>query len=335
MKSMIQPSRAAVRTALLLGGALALAACVDDPEPLVANTEQGRVSGVLFFDRDNNDIYTPTAGDSVMPGVTVRLLDRGTSTVLGSATTGTDGRYAVAVPVGTHDLDVVRSADIISSRFIWCGARPSVYRNEETFVPTPLKFGCVVRISVAKPNPLGATVTIAGVVTAQPGRFRNDNLYLQDQTGGIQVFGVSAALALQEGDSIEVTGELGAFNDQLQITGGPRIASNVKRGVPVPEPRLLTTAQAASATTPLSPNVGRLVRVRRVTVGTFASGNAAIDDGSGAAIVRLDGNANTTIGTGAFTAGACYDITGILGFFRGNTQLQPRSRQDVTEVPCS
>lgn len=322
--------------ALLLAGALGTAACFDDPEPVTALTGQGRVAGILFFDRDNNDAFTPTAGDSAMAGVTVRLLDRGTSTVLGSATTGADGRYAIDVPVGTHDLDVVRSSAIIAANFIWCGARPSVYRSEETFVQTPLKFGCVVRINLAKQQTQGSSVTIAGIVTAQPGRYRaaNDNLYLQDPTGGIQVFGVPSSLGLQEGDSIEVTGTLAAFSTQLQLTS-PRIAPNIRRGAEVPDPVTLTTAQLAATTNPLSPTVGRLARVRRVTVGTFASGNAPINDGSGAAIVRLDGNANTTIGTGRFTAGTCYDITGIVGFFNNVTQLQPRGPFDVTEVPCS
>ena len=333
--SLLRLSRAQVGLPLLLA-ALATTACIDDPEPVTALDERGRVAGILFFDRDNNDAYTPTAGDSAMAGVTVRLLDRGTTTVLGTATTGTDGRYAIDVPVGTHDLDVVRSSAIIGANFIWCGARPSVYRNEETFVPTPLKFGCVIRINVAKQQAQGSSVTIAGVVTAQPGRYRsaNDNLYLQDVTGGIQVFGVPASLGLLEGDSIEVTGTLGAFNTQLQITS-PRIAPNIRRGATVPDPAELTTAQLAATTNPLSPTVGRLARVRRVTVGTFASGNAPINDGSGAAQVRLDGNANTTIGTSRFTTGSCYDITGIVGFFSNATQLQPRGPFDVTEVPCS
>jgi hypothetical protein len=328
------PRRGAL--ALLMAGALGTAACFDDPPPVTPVAERGRVAGILFFDRDNNDAFTPTAGDSAMAGVTVRLLDRGTTTVLGSATTGADGRYAIDVPVGTHDLDVVRSSDIIAANFIWCGARPSVYRNEETFVATALKFGCVVRINIAKQQPQGSSVTIAGIVTARPGRYRaaNDNLYLQDPTGGIQVFGVPASLGLQEGDSIEVTGTLATFSTQLQITS-PRIAPNIRRGAEVPEPATLTTAQLAATTNPLSPTVGRLARVRRVTVGTFASGNAPMNDGSGAAVVRLDGNANTTIGTGRFTAGTCYDITGIVGFFNNVTQLQPRGPFDVTEVSCS
>lgn len=324
------------RLALLAMSAMSVSACAEDPAPVVPVGETGRVAGILFFDRDNNDVYTPTSGDSIMPGVTIRVLDRGTTAVLASGTTGADGRYALDVPVGTHDLDVVRSSAIIANQFIWCGARPSVYRNEETFVATPLKFGCVVRINLAKQNPIGSTVTVAGIVTAQPGRFRtaNDNLYLQDPTGGIQVFGVPTSLGLLEGDSIEVTAEIGAFSTQLQLLS-PRIAPNIRRGAAVPEPALLTTAQLAATTNPLSPNVGRLMRVRRVSVGAFASGNAPMNDGSGAAILRLDGNANTTIGVGRFTAGTCYNITGIVGFFNNATQLQPRGPQDVTEVSCS
>ncbi len=325
-----------LRPAPVIAGVLLAAACIDDPAPITPVADTGRVAGILFFDRDNNDVYTPTGGDSLLPGVTVRLLDRGTTTVVGSAVTGSDGRFSIDVPVGTHDLDVVRSSGIIANQFIWCGARPSVYRNEETFVATPLKFGCVVRINVAKQSPLNSTVTIAGIVTAQPGRFRvqNDNIYIQDPTGGVQVFGVSPALGLVEGDSIEVTGELGAFSTQIQLVT-PRVAPNIRRGAGVPDPVLLTTAQAAATTNPLAPNVGRLVRVQRVTVGSFASGNAPMNDGSGAAIVRLDGAAATTIGTGRFVTGTCYDITGILGFFNNATQLQPRGPFDVTEVPCS
>ncbi|HEY0931287.1 MAG TPA: hypothetical protein VGE27_15300 [Gemmatimonas sp.] len=320
----------------LLVGAAGMGACIDDPEPVTAIEATGKVSGILFFDRDNNNVYTPTAGDSAMAGVAIRVLDRGTTRVLGSGTTGANGRYEINVPVGTHDLDVVRSADMIASNFIWCGAAPSVYRNEATFVQTPLKFGCVVRVNVAKQAVAGASVTIAGVVTAQPGRYRaaNDNLYMQDPTGGIQVFGVPAALNLQEGDSIEVTGVMAAFNTQLQITS-PRIAPNIKRGAEIPDPVVVTTAQLATTTNALAPNVGRLVSVRRATVGTFASGNAPFDDGSGAAQVRLDGNAATTIGTTRFVTGRCYNITGIVGFFNNATQLQPRGPFDVTEVPCS
>jgi hypothetical protein len=179
---------------------------------------------------------------------------------------------------------------------------------------------------------------VSGIVTAQPGRFRNDNLFLQDPTGGIQVFGVSAALGLLEGDSIEVTGEIGVFNQQVQIVS-PRIAPNIKRGVALYPAVVRTTAQLAATSNPLATDVGKIVTVRKVSLtgiptGT-AAGNATMNDGSGAAQMRLDGNAAAAVGWTTFQSGKCYDITGILGFFSGAIQLQPRSRADVTEVPCN
>lgn len=320
--------------ALVLAAGLLTQACVDDPTPPTSLEATGRVAGIVFFDRDNNGAFTPAGGDSVMPDVNIEVRARGTTTALVSLTSDLEGRFSSSVPVGTHDIAVLDDAAIVAAGLVWCGARPSVYANEQAFVPTGMKFGCVIRIEDAKQEALATTVTIAGIVTAQPGRFRNDNLYMQDPSGGIQVFGVPSALGLVEGDSVEVTGELGAFNGQLQIVA-PRFAANVTSGVALPDPVELTTAQAATQTTGLSANIGRLVQVRGVTVGAFASGNASMDDGSGASLLRLDNNANANIGTATFVAGRCYDITGILGFFNGASQLQPRTLSDVTEVSCS
>lgn len=313
-------------------------ACADDPDPVSPIDATGTAAGIVFFDRDNNGVYTPTAGDSAMPNVTVQLKLRGTDSTLATVTTGADGRWSSPVPVGTHDVVVVRDANIIAAGFVWCGGRASVFRQEETFLPTPVKFGCVIRILEAEAQPVASTVTIAGIVMAQPGRYRNDNLFLQDNSGGVQVFGVSAALGLLEGDSIEVTGEIGTFNQQVQIVS-PRIAQNVKRGVPLYPAIVRTTAQLAATSNPLAPDVGRLVTVQKVSItgaptGTVA-GNATMNDGSGAAQMRLDGNAAPNIGWATFQSGRCYNITGILGFFSGAIQLQPRMSADVTEVSCN
>ena len=326
------------RVAALLSAMMIAGACADDPDPVSPIDEKGIASGIVFFDRDNNGVYTPTAGDSVMPGVVVQLKLRGTDSTLASATTGADGRWSSEVPVGTHDVVVVRGEDLIAAGFVWCGARTSVYRQEETFLATPVKFGCVVRINLAEAEPVGTTVTISGIVMAQPGRYRNDNLFLQDPTGGIQVFGVSAALGLLEGDSIEITGEIGVFNQQVQIVS-PRVAQNIRRGAEVYPAIVRTTEQLAATSNPLAADVGKLVKVQKVALtnvpaGT-AAGNATMNDGSGAAQLRLDGNAATNIGWSAFQTGRCYDITGILGFFSGAIQLQPRSSADVTEVSCN
>lgn len=336
----------AARRAIRWGALAALAgvvlgACADDPSPVEPIDETGTVAGIVFFDRDNNGEFTPTAGDSALANVAVNIKLRGTDSVLARPTTGADGRFSATVPVGTHDVDVVRDANIVGARFVFCGGRASVYAREQTFLPTPVKFGCVVRIQAAEALALNSTVTVAGIVTAQPGRFRaqGDNIFIQDPTGGIQVFGASLIpLGLQEGDSIEVTGELAAFSTQLQITN-PRVATNIRRGATVPNPIVRTTGALAATTNPLAADVGRLIAVQKVQVGAFGfggqAGNAQMNDGTGAAVLRLDGAAFTAIGTARFVTGRCYNVVGILGFFNNAIQLQPRSAADVTEVPCS
>ncbi len=326
------------RLALTAAVATMTVACAEDPAPVSPISEIGTAAGIVFYDRDNNGVYTPTAGDSAMANVTVQLKLRGTDSTIASSVTDANGRWSNEVTVGTHDVVVVRNSSLLAAGFVWCGARTSVYKAEQTFVPTPVKFGCVIRIVEAEAQPVASTVTIAGIVTAQPGRYRNDNLYLQDPSGGVQVFGVSAALGLVEGDSIEVTGEIGTFNQQVQIVS-PRIAQNVKHGVALPASIVRTTAQLGATSNPLAADVGKLVTVQKVAVtgaptGT-AAGNATVNDGSGASQMRLDGSAATNIGWAAFQAGKCYDITGILGFFNGTTQLQPRSSADVSEVACN
>lgn len=323
-------------------GLATLAACAEDPAPVEPIDATGTIAGLVFFDRDNNGEFTPTAGDSALSNVTVNVLLRGTDSILARPVTGADGRWSATVPVGTHDISVVRDPRITAANFVYCGGpRPSVYGGEQTFVPTPVKLGCVVRINAAKPLAVNSTVTIAGVVTAQPGRFRTqgDNIYIQDPTGGVQVFGASIIpLALQEGDSIEVTGELALFNTQIQIVN-PRVAPNVKRGAAIPPAVVRTTGTLAGITSGLSGDVGRLVTVRKVQVGPFGfggqAGNAQMNDGSGAAVLRLEAGAVASIGTARFVSGRCYDITGILGFFANAIQLQPRALSDVTEVSCS
>jgi hypothetical protein len=326
------------RPALLLAAGALLAgaaACTTEPAEQFQPTGTGAVAGILFFDRDNNGLYNPVAGDSALGGVGVQLRNRGTDSAVARTTTDAGGRFTFAsAPVGTNDLFVEGNAAYTAARLVFCGARVTAFVGEQTFMPVPIKLGCVVRINVAKTQAANSGVTVAGIVTAAPGRIRDNNLYLQDPTGGLQVFGVNNTLNLQEGDSVEVTGTMSAFSTELQIIS-PVIAANVRRGVGAPAPAQRTTAQLAAVNLPTSGDVGRLVVVRRARVGSFVSGNAPINDGSGPATVRIALNTIASIGTARFAADRCYDVTGIVGLFNNASQLLPRMASDVVEVPCS
>ena len=323
--------------------AAVLAACAEDPAPPFDVEGAGAVTGRLFFDADNNALFTPLGGDTLLRNVAVELRERGSSVIMDETTTDESGSFEFAgVPPGTHDVFLVQDSTVIG-RLVFCAnpVRASVFRDETAFISAPAKRGCVVRINVAEASPLGTRVTIAGVVTAAQGTYRSDNIYIQDPTGGIQVFRVPP-LSLQLGDSIEVFGTLTSFNGELQLDT-LTISPNIKRGGTPPAPIQRSTRAIATAVAGASAKateVGQLLVVRRARVGAFTSGgtpprNAPLTDTSNVAIeLRLDGNALTAIPSTTFDQSKCYDIIGILGFFNGTPQLKPRILSDVAEVSC-
>jgi hypothetical protein len=352
---MITPPFMPRRAVALLAAAGALAACDAEQTPQFA-PESGQLTGLVFLDVDNDGRFSPASGDSLRPGAIVRVVERGSRTGASLAidTADAQGRIAVNVKAGTHDL-LVDSASV-APRFFCGGQRAAVRAAESAFAGVVIRGGCVIRIDTAKTRPVTTTVTVAGIVTAAPGRFRSqgDNLYLQNATGnqgGVQVFGAAVGgLNLQEGDSIEVTGNIGLFNQEIQLTS-PRVGANIQRAVRAVPPLVLRTGQADSSRGPIlanngigNANMGRLLQYRRARIVSVATtgtptptgANIEVTDGSSPvnAQVRLAGTSFTAIGPTRFTVGRCYDITGVLSVFSLRPQLLPRTTADVTEVPC-
>jgi hypothetical protein len=327
------------RLAISLGLAF-LFACSEEPAPPFEVEGSGRLSGRLFFDADNNGLFTPLGGDTLLRNVAVEVRERGSAVVIDAATTDASGVFEFdALPSGTHDVFLIQDANVTGT-LVFCvnPMRASVYRNETAFLSVPAKRGCVVRIAVAEADTLNAPVTVAGIVTAAQGTYRSDNVYIQDPTGGIMAFGIPGSAALALGDSVEISGVLAQFNGEPQINN-PIVAPNRTSAI-VPAPLVRTTGAIAAAVASggaKAADVGRLLVVRRARVGAFTSAqdrNTTLNDGSGAIEIRLDGNVLTAIPTTRFDQTKCYDIIGILGYFNGAPQLKPRIPSDVTEVAC-
>jgi hypothetical protein len=204
---------------------------------------------------------------------------------------------------------------------------------------------------VAKDRALNSLVTVAGIVTAAPGVYRTNNLYLQDATGGLQAFNVPGGTAsgIALGDSIEITGPLGQFGQELQVSpvNSFRIVEASARVLP-PRERTIAALFAefeGENGGNKSRSIGELIVLRGVRVAGLPANNATgsgtdfrLVQGEGEDAVqlaiRLDQAANTNIPVAEFTGSECFDVVGILGYFSPNLQLKPRDVNDVTPVAC-
>jgi DNA/RNA endonuclease YhcR with UshA esterase domain len=333
---------------LLLAGAL-LAGCEPDTSPPFTIDEPGAVEGLLFFDADEDAVFDPSDGDYALQGVRLTFRVRGTEQVLGGGTITSDatGRFAVDnLPAGTHDAYVdpasLPAGVILCANPVQVTVEPGVRR----FLRLQARGGCLVLIGTAEAlDPAAApVVVIRGIVTSAPSMMRagGDYTYIQDASGGLRIFGSSLATAgLEVGDRLEVSGNLGIFSGDLQLSN-PTVRAITKNFGAVTPQATTTGAIAAAGPQAKAALQGTLVKVTAAKLtGAFGSGginirNAIIDDGSGATQIRFETGlyANTADLTAAYTVGKCYDVTGVVGNFNGAGQLFPRQRSDVVEVPC-
>ena len=184
-----------------------------------------------------------------------------------------------------------------------------------------------VSIAEARAAELGTIVTVQGVVTVDRGNFGNLDIHIQDQTAGIDVFlgGTSGVPALVAGDSIEVTGALGEFNDALQISDTPSI--NLLGTGDVPEPRPVTGQEVEARTFEgLLATLG-VVTVEEIEVQSFDNHNLQVRTADGTLVeVRVD--SRTGLASSDWEIGESYEIVGILRIRNGVPRLQPRSPAD-------
>ncbi|WP_266365232.1 endonuclease/exonuclease/phosphatase family protein [Tellurirhabdus rosea] len=171
---------------------------------------------------------------------------------------------------------------------------------------------------------------IAGRVTAS-NQF-GTTAFIQDATGGIAIFSATFAGGVQIGDSVQVTGGTITSFNQLKQVGGTVTFTNIGP-VGAPVPKVVPVNQLANYE-------GQLVtvsdaRIRPLT--TVASptprfvftpdANFGLSDATGSAQVRI---VRTTNLPGYQNPGSTIPLTGIVGRFRTDIQVQPRFVADVS-----
>ena len=132
----------------------------------------------------------------------------------------------------------------------------------------------------ASPYGIGTSVTISGIITADFNSTRTD-IYVQDNTAGIDIFSYSRYYDYQVGDSVTLTGSVQQFRGLTEISPDSALFFIHSHGHKVPEPSVLTAAQVNqtfNTTNYTEVNEGRLVRINGVT---YNSSNQTITDETG------------------------------------------------------
>lgn len=180
----------------------------------------------------------------------------------------------------------------------------------------------IIPIMAARSRPVGEIVTVAGRITVA-NELANP-AYLQDDTGGIPVFDFNLAANTSIGDSVIVTGPVGIFMDQKQISGAEIFFTKPDDSKRMILPELIDIDELVA-------HEGMLVTVQGVELVNknfvfYPQSTEQISAGGVVADLRIDGDTDIP---GLTKPQGTADITGVVGRFRTNTQLLPRFRTDI------
>jgi len=324
--------------------AFGLTGCSDDLAPQFVVTGTGSIEGLVFYDVVEDGVFDPASGDVPIAGVGITVEGRGTGIALAgaTATSGANGRFVVSgLPPGTHDMRIDTLTVPVGVSICQNPLQVTVNLAETRFSRVRGRSGCLITIQAAKEGAQGEFVIVRGVVTSSPGQIESGWTYIQDATAGTRVFGGLDGLGISIGDQVEIGAVTGQFTNDFEL--GSVVFRGLVQDVGVPSPQVVTTGElAASGVSFLDPLQGRLITVPKAELtSAFGAGganiqNGFIDDGSGAATIRIDdGVADRNNLNNLLTVGSCYDITGFGANFAGAGQIFPRSLADIVEVSCN
>ncbi len=181
----------------------------------------------------------------------------------------------------------------------------------------------------------GTTVTVTGVATVGSGTYGSHlEIFVQDHTAGVCVFGLNDPTRVELGDSLTVTGVVKSYYGLVEVYGFPSQPLRITihgSGFPVPQPRVLTCAEVANSFLPdgTEPNEGRLIRVDQVTYTQTGTYGGPLRDATGSCDLFIDKD------TGIPHPSGILDVIGILkqydqtSPFTSGYEVSPRFREDI------
>lgn len=178
----------------------------------------------------------------------------------------------------------------------------------------------LLTIEEVKQRADGTRVKIHGTVTVLPNTFNSQTMYVQDETGGIQIFKSDCLFpTLAEGQSITITGILSHINGEARIKVMNQTSLLAGSLVETIAPTLFTSSDASS--------VGSLITIAGRVMSR--SGNRLALNMNGETMNVDLPKATTAI----YKTGSILQVNGILSKNKSGNVVKARSEQDVTQLP--
>ncbi len=176
----------------------------------------------------------------------------------------------------------------------------------------------------------GQTVTVEGAIYVVKGTYNGGTHYIQGATGGINFY-LPSAPALDYGDRVQVTGTVGQYGGEINISN-PTVVYLGSGPEPTP---IVTDIQTIFHGDPGDPTdefemVGNFVRVTG-TVATKATSSFTITDFTDTLIVYID--SDTGIDISGVDVGDIYQVDSPCVIYNGTVELKPRRQSDLVENP--
>jgi DNA/RNA endonuclease YhcR with UshA esterase domain len=170
----------------------------------------------------------------------------------------------------------------------------------------------------------GTSQTVEGRIYVLKGTYNAGTHYIIDDAGDGIAFFNSAAPPLTYGDRVSVTGTVGVFQGEIQLSPAPTVTFLGSQAAPTPV--TMTIAQAKSD----YENVGKLVSISGTISTPVASNQFKMHAGTDTIIVYVD--VDTGINTGGVAVGDSYRIIApLVNFTGGIMELKPRRQSDLIE----
>ncbi len=178
---------------------------------------------------------------------------------------------------------------------------------------------------------------INGTINVRTNTFSNGQGFVQDATGGLQMFVVGGMTSLPAGKNVKVQGTVINFNGAYELSTPNFAFVDTSLGSTVLTPVVITLP---TTQTPDYANEGKLVRIVSMTTGStgnYASPASYLynEADTDTITMRLESNAGLNTLVGQPIPGAATDVIGILSYSNGFQRIKPRIAEDMGLVSAN